>query len=599
LEQWKEHLKQKEEEKKKWAAENDRRGSRRPEPPKEYTEEDWKKWAAEKMASNPDSGWTEEQWVEWLKNKDAEKRKQMEEEGRGNRGRGGRSRSRGGKGKGKGGMPPMPEKLCGDKWEEPRAQRGLKLIGELAPAAMKWQYPLTDESRRCYAGFLPCPMDEAMCKDLFETIRDGTEWKQPEGRLGAIPRKTAWMVAPGCNCTYRYGSIEVDPQIYPPWMTHLMRIIMSCCGLTNEADWPNSCNLNLYVDGGMSVGWHSDDEALFQGKFGDITIVSLSLGQARRFELRTNWPEERERPLKRFTLGNGDLMTMEGMVQKHYMHRVPKEDGIEGPRINLTWRWTVKHRPRCPASRSRMSRNPCLAPGAPATSLVPMQGCQGAGPPPMIYGGCCPPPPLNGTAMAPSPPGAGAAFGGGCIGGCEQPPPPPGGPCGKGAPFGNGGFCGKGGCGFDGKGGCGFDGKGGCGSDGKGGCGFDGKGCCGLDGKGALPAPPLPPVVCGGCGKGMPQVDFGSLRPPPPAPGGPLPTAVMPATSKASAIAAAASEDPVGAADPGDDGGSMPQPMQPQLVQPQLLRPRGPPGSNTSAYQSLGASQLLRPRGPP
>merc|ERR1740123_2004963 len=46
-------------------------------------------------------------------------------------------------------------------------------------------------------------------------------------------------------------------------------------------------------------------------------------------------------------------MTMEGMVQKHYMHRVPKEDNIEGPRINLTWRWIARHKPRCPATRTR------------------------------------------------------------------------------------------------------------------------------------------------------------------------------------------------------------------------------------------------------
>ena len=25
------------------------------------------------------------------------------------------------------------------------------------------------------------------------------------------------------------------------------------------------CNLNLYMDGGSTVGWHADDEALFQG----------------------------------------------------------------------------------------------------------------------------------------------------------------------------------------------------------------------------------------------------------------------------------------------------------------------------------------------
>merc|ERR1711874_543420 len=112
---------------------------------------------------------------------------------------------------------------------------------------------------------------------------------------------------------------------------------MPSCGILDKKDWPNSCNLNLYEDGAMSVGWHSDDERLFQGKFRDILIVSLSLGVKRRFELRLNWPEEGEKPLRGMLLGSGDIMTMEGMTQKHFQHRVPKEDDIEGPRINLTW----------------------------------------------------------------------------------------------------------------------------------------------------------------------------------------------------------------------------------------------------------------------
>lgn len=101
------------------------------------------------------------------------------------------------------------------------------------------------------------------------------------------------------------------------------------------------------------MGWHSDDEKLFQGKFQDILIVSLSLGVARKFELRVNWPENGERTVRNIRLGAGDLMTMEGMTQKHYMHRVPKEDNIQGPRINLTWRWIVRHTAKCPASRAR------------------------------------------------------------------------------------------------------------------------------------------------------------------------------------------------------------------------------------------------------
>merc|ERR1712224_448886 len=163
------------------------------------------------------------------------------------------------------------------------------------------------------------------------------------------------MVAPGgCACLYRYGRIEVEPQVYPPWMVQLMSVIMPLAGIPDMSQWPSSCNLNLYDDGGASVGWHSDDESLFQGKFTDISTISLSLGVTRKFELRRNWPDDdQEREVTQMLLKSGDLMTMEGMLQKHFQHRVPKEENIEGARINLTWRWVLKHRTKCPQCRTR------------------------------------------------------------------------------------------------------------------------------------------------------------------------------------------------------------------------------------------------------
>jgi len=251
------------------------------------------------------------------------------------------------------GDQPEPERFSEDFWEEPRVSTGLKLIGEECNEGHKWRYLLKDENRRCYAAFHPSPFTEDHLKTYFERVRDGTDWKQPEGPMGLIPRKTAWMVSEGCTCTYRYGRIEVEPQVYPPWMVDLMKEVMPYCGIKFMDDWPSCCNVNLYEDGGMSVGWHADDERLFQGKFEDIRILSLSLGVKRRFELRANWPEEGEKQHRRVMLGSGDLMTMEGMVQKHFQHRVPKEDNIQGPRINLTWRWILKHAPRCPMVRRR------------------------------------------------------------------------------------------------------------------------------------------------------------------------------------------------------------------------------------------------------
>mmetsp|Transcript_118759 Transcript_118759/g.265136 ORF Transcript_118759/g.265136 Transcript_118759/m.265136 type:complete len:679 (+) Transcript_118759:78-2114(+) len=247
-----------------------------------------------------------------------------------------------------------PEKLGENgSWEEARSKLGLRLIGEVCPPTTKWSYPLKDEGRRSYAGFLPRVLSLEQCRNFFEKIRDGTEWKQPVGSTGTIPRKTGWMVSRGCTCRYRYGGVEVSPEEFPPWMVELMEVAMPHCGLQNRCDWPNSCNLNLYEDGGMSVGWHSDDEQLFQGKFHDCRILSLSLGVRRRFEMRLNWPDEGERPVFRLALGDGDFLSMEGMMQKHFQHRVPREEDVKAPRINLTWRWVAKHGPRCPVGRRR------------------------------------------------------------------------------------------------------------------------------------------------------------------------------------------------------------------------------------------------------
>ena len=114
---------------------------------------------------------------------------------------------------------------------------------------------------------------------------------------------------------------------------------------------PNSYD-NWY-ESGRFVGWHSDDESLFQSKYEDCLIIGLSLGQSRKFEIKLmdddfimdDGTEEVDPTVevKQIVLHNGDLMTMEGLFQKYYVHRVPKSYDIEEPRINFTWRWIKKH----------------------------------------------------------------------------------------------------------------------------------------------------------------------------------------------------------------------------------------------------------------
>lgn len=241
--------------------------------------------------------------------------------------------------------------------EPTRESTGLRLFGDLYAQAkphseLRWDYPLRDESRRCYAGLLRPKLSEGTLRHFEQLVRDGAAWHQPKRlRTGEVlPRKTDWMTAERCRCAYRYSGVEVDPTEFPPWMMEVMETFMPFCGIRGQGRWPNCCNLNLYEDGGMSVGWHADDEELFQGKVNDCPIISLSLGHTRTFELQLSGGESCDQAMHRVQLQSGDIMTMEGLTQKHYLHRVPREKAL-GPRINLTWRWIRKHQARCPLSR--------------------------------------------------------------------------------------------------------------------------------------------------------------------------------------------------------------------------------------------------------
>ena len=154
---------------------------------------------------------------------------------------------------------------------------------------------------------------------------------------------TTW----GCACEYSYDHrFSMHPQVFPPWMNSMLETVMPICGIHDEALWPNSCNLNLYEGGQDVVGWHADNEALFGGAEEPILIISLSLGAERVFELKDK--HSSQGLFKRVRFGAGDLVLMDGRVQQHFLHRVPRASA-GGDRINLTWRWITHHSSSCVA----------------------------------------------------------------------------------------------------------------------------------------------------------------------------------------------------------------------------------------------------------
>ena len=91
----------------------------------------------------------------------------------------------------------------------------------------------------------------------------------------------------------------------------------------------NGVLLNVYESGKDHVAWHADDEPEVSQ---DAPIASLSLGAARRFQVRRT-VDHAER--FRQELEPGSLLIMPKGFQMEFEHAVPAVQSVVGPRWNL------------------------------------------------------------------------------------------------------------------------------------------------------------------------------------------------------------------------------------------------------------------------
>jgi len=206
---------------------------------------------------------------------------------------------------------------------------------------------MANEQKRSFSAKRKNPFTNDRLDELWKLAKNTIPWARPKIDGKPLPRSAAFLVSNGCKCKYRYSGTKWEPHQFPDWFTNLTTEVMELVGL--ELPIPNSCNVNLYEDGTESVGWHSDNEPLFESQVQDCLIVSMSLGGTRDFQIQQQWAEGRK--LETVSLSNGDLMTMEGLFQRYYSHRVPRSNGRKEPRINFTWRYVTKHDAGCPLAR--------------------------------------------------------------------------------------------------------------------------------------------------------------------------------------------------------------------------------------------------------
>jgi alkylated DNA repair dioxygenase AlkB len=156
-------------------------------------------------------------------------------------------------------------------------------------------------------------------------------WKQDTigtpGGPKLLPRLTAWQGDRGA--VYVYSGIRNEPLAWTPTVLQLKAATEAVTGTTF-----NSVLLNRYRSGEDSMGWHADREPELGN---EPVIASVSLGVARRFDLRHN----ESGTLRSFELTSGSLLVMRGHTQAHWRHRIPKAPGLRGERVNLTFRFVT------------------------------------------------------------------------------------------------------------------------------------------------------------------------------------------------------------------------------------------------------------------
>jgi alkylated DNA repair dioxygenase AlkB len=163
---------------------------------------------------------------------------------------------------------------------------------------------------------------------LLEALRHELAWEQREvvlfGRRVLQPRLIAWAGDLG----YRYSGQTLEPRALTPAVERLLRPVRERTGVCF-----NHVLVNRYRDGNDSMGFHADDEPEL-GE--DPVVASLSFGTARRFVLK---PRRRHRgECRTLHLGHGSLLVMGGTCQRDYYHGVPRQPGLLGERISLTFR---------------------------------------------------------------------------------------------------------------------------------------------------------------------------------------------------------------------------------------------------------------------
>ena len=182
---------------------------------------------------------------------------------------------------------------------------------------------------RSFLDYDPAWLDPDEAEAAHRALVEEVAWSQRPiavfGREVLQPRLIGWAG----ERPYRYSGQTLEPRPFGPILAELLRRVEAATGLAFD-----HALLNRYRDGNDHMGMHADDEPEL-GE--DPQIAALSLGASRRFVLEPKPKKLRKRKVS-VQLAPGSLLVMGGRIQHGWRHGVPKQLGVKGERINVTFR---------------------------------------------------------------------------------------------------------------------------------------------------------------------------------------------------------------------------------------------------------------------
>jgi alkylated DNA repair dioxygenase AlkB len=175
-----------------------------------------------------------------------------------------------------------------------------------------------------WLDYLPAWIASLEADRLLLALRDELAWEQREivmfGRRVLQPRLIAWAGAFG----YRYSGQTLEPR--PPQRA-AVGAACACVDHTGVQSVPPPLPRRVRQH------FHADDEP----ELGlDPVVATLSFGATRTFVLKPR--RARLGSNRSLDVEHGSLLVMGGTCQRHYVHGVPRQSGVSGERISLTFR---------------------------------------------------------------------------------------------------------------------------------------------------------------------------------------------------------------------------------------------------------------------